>query len=82
MWAAIAIIVGLILGIAAMGSFGFWGLPVVVLIVIAIAAYFARSRKEGEPLGTMERKKKVEPSGRPRAATGGGDTANERVGQA
>jgi hypothetical protein len=58
-----------------------WGIPAVVLGLIAGVAYLARARREDPRIGTVERKATPEPSGTPRAASGGAETTNRRVGQ-
>jgi hypothetical protein len=62
--------------------FSIWGLPVVALCVILGALYLAAARRRDASIGKIERGRRREPTGRPRAAHGtDGETANERVGQ-
>ena len=75
------VIVVAIIGVISLLIFSVWGIPVVVLSILIGAAYllFAR-RGSGPSVGAFERGKRIEPTGRPRKASGGADTANERVG--
>ncbi len=75
------ILAGLVLSAVSVALFSIWGLPVVLLTVLVIAGYFAAARKEGSSVATIERAKVKEPSGMPRSASGGAQTANERQGQ-
>lgn len=75
------ILAGLVLSAVSVALFSVWGLPVVLLSVLAVAGYLAVARKDGTSVGTMERAKAPEPTGMPRAAAGGAETANERQGQ-
>ena len=75
------ILAGLVLSAVSVALFSIWGLPVVLLSVLAVAGYLAAARKEGSDVGTMERAKVKEPTGMPRSASGGTETANERQGQ-
>ena len=60
---------------------GAWWGGLVVLIVGALAtAYLVVARRENPEVGTMETARK-EPTGTPRSASAGAETANERVGQ-
>ncbi|HEX8104676.1 MAG TPA: hypothetical protein VF533_18810 [Solirubrobacteraceae bacterium] len=61
-------------------GFAIWGVPVLVLSLIGFAVYLAFAKKE-EGIGTMEKTRGPEPTGRPRMATGSAETANERQGQ-
>ncbi len=75
------ILAGLVLSAVSVAFFSIWGLPVVLLTVLAIAGYLAAARKEGSSVATIERAKVKEPTGMPRSASGGSQTANERQGQ-
>ncbi|CAA9470759.1 MAG: hypothetical protein AVDCRST_MAG30-89 [uncultured Solirubrobacteraceae bacterium] len=75
------IIAGLVLSALSVAFFSVWGLPVVLLSVLVIAGYLAVARKEGAPVVSMERAKPKEPTGMPRSAGGGAETANQRQGQ-
>jgi hypothetical protein len=72
-----------ILGVGALFVVAWWGIPILaaagLLMLIQVAA--ARKRK-GSLVGTVERSRRPEPTGAPRKASGGAETANERVGQA
>jgi len=57
------------------------GIPVLLISLTALVVVAVRSRRSGEPLGTMERTRHREPTGRPRPAPSGPETANERQGQ-
>jgi hypothetical protein len=52
-----------------------WATP---LVLIALVLYGIRERKETP---SLERSKGPEPTGTPRASSGGTETANQRVGQ-
>ena len=69
-----------ILGIVAVVLFGVWGFPVVLLAILVGVGYLIAARRSDSSIGTIERGRKIEPTGKPRKASGG-DTANERVGQ-
>jgi hypothetical protein len=71
----IALIVAAIVGILLVWSGLWWALPVVL---VALVVYGIRERR-GTP--SIERTKGPEPTGTPRASSGGAETANERVGQ-
>ena len=77
----IAVLAALLLTAASFAFFGVWGFPVLVLSALGFAAYLATARKENPALGTIEKNKGPEPTGRPRMATGSAETANERQGQ-
>lgn len=72
---------GIIVGALSVALFSVWGAPVVLLIVLGVVAYLTLGRKGDKSLGTIERSKRHEPTGRPRAASGSADTANRRQGQ-
>jgi len=75
-----ALLVGAVLSVFALLVFSVWGLPVVAIVVLALVAYLLAARKRDAGVGTIERGKPVEPTGRPRTASGGATTTNERVG--
>ncbi len=77
----IALLAGLLISAASFAFFGVWGFPVLILSVLGFAAYMATAKKENAALGTIEKTKGPEPTGRPRMATGSAETANERQGQ-
>jgi hypothetical protein len=58
-----------------------WGGIVAIAVGFAAAVYVVLSRRHGAPIGTVDRTRRVEPTGRPRAAHGGAETANRRTGQ-
>lgn len=74
-------IFGVVVGLVLLVLYFPVGIPVILISVIALLVVALRSRRSGEPLGTMERTKKGEPTGRPRPASSGPETANERQGQ-
>ncbi len=78
-WGVLATV---ILGALSVVIFGIWGLPVMLVIVPAAIAYVLAARKRDGSVATIERGRPQEPTGMPRKAPGGADTANERVGQA
>jgi len=75
------ILAALVLIVLAVSVFSVWGIPVAVVIVIGLAVSLVSARKRGSSLGTVERTKKPEPTGRPRPASGSAETANHRQGQ-
>ncbi len=77
----IAVLAALLLTAASFAFFGVWGFPVLVLSLLGFAAYMATAKKESASLGTFDKTKGPEPTGRPRMAHGGAETANERQGQ-
>lgn len=77
----IALLAALLIGGISLVAFGVWGVPVLVLSLIGFAVYLALAKKESASLGTIEKNKGPEPTGRPRMAHGGAETANERQGQ-
>jgi hypothetical protein len=59
-----------------------WGLPIAVVLGALVLLYVLQSRKSAGPdAGTIETGRRTEPTGTPRKASGGAETANERVGQ-
>ena len=66
---AIAVVLGIFTGI--------WGglVWIVAAAIVTAVIFFARARD------TKVERPKTEPTGTPRAASGGAETANERVGQ-
>lgn len=78
----IALLLVLLLGGVSLVAFGIYGIPVLVLGLLGFGVYMlAARREEGSQLGTTERTKGPEPTGRPRMASGSAETANERQGQ-
>lgn len=78
------IIAVLVLGVLAVSIFSIYGIPVVLLLLLGLGAFLlVGSKKKGglSELGTIERTKRHEPTGRPRPSTGNTDTANHRQGQ-
>jgi hypothetical protein len=76
----VAIVV--VVGIIATLVFGVWGLPVfLVALVIGVGYVLLARRGSGEPVGTVQRGPRNEPTGVPRKARADAETANERVGQ-
>ena len=77
-----AIIATVVVGALALALFSIWGLPVVVAAVIVLGLYLAIGRRGDGSVGTIEKQRQPEPTGQPRKASAGTETANERVGQA
>ena len=77
----IALLAALLIGGISLAAFGVYGVPVLVLSLLGFAVYLALAKKESSSLGTIEKNKGPEPTGRPRMATGSAETANERQGQ-
>jgi hypothetical protein len=75
-----ALLVGAVLSVVALLIFSVWGLPVVAVVVLALVAYLIAGRRGDGSVGTIERGRRPEPTGRPRKATGGAQPTNERVG--
>jgi hypothetical protein len=60
-----------------------WGLPIALVLGVLAVVYVVQSRKSAGPdAGKIEKGRRREPTGEPRKASGGAETANERVGQA
>jgi len=72
----------LVAGIAVVAVLlGAWWAGLVVLVIgLMLIAYLAVARRENPDVGTIETARK-EPTGTPRSASAGAETANERVGQ-
>ncbi len=77
----IAVLAALLLTAVSFAFFGVYGIPVLVLSLLGFAVYLATAKKENAALGTIEKNRGPEPTGRPRMATGSAETANERQGQ-
>ncbi len=71
-----------VLTFIAVTVFGIWGMPFSLVIGAVLIAYLLSARKHGESVATVERGRRQEPTGMPRKASSGTETANERVGQA
>jgi hypothetical protein len=74
-------IIGIVLtavAVLAVFIFAWWSVPIIVAAAAVLVLALALSRKGAV---TVERARK-EPTGTPRKATSGAETANERVGQA
>jgi hypothetical protein len=70
------------LGVVALFILAWWGLPILAVAAVLALIHVMGSRKsEGPQAGTIERGRRTEPTGTPRKASGGAETANERVGQ-
>ena len=74
-----AILVGAVLSVIALLVFSIWGLPVVAIVLVGLLAYVVAGRRRDGGVGTIERGRRPEPTGRPRKASGP-ETTNERVG--
>jgi uncharacterized membrane protein AbrB (regulator of aidB expression) len=80
--AILAPILLLVLGIAAAFFWTIWGIPIALLAAVALVVVTVRARKKDPTVATWETGTGIEPTGAPRAASGGAETSNERVGQA
>jgi hypothetical protein len=70
------------LGVVALFVLAWWGLPLLLIAGVLVLLHVMASRKTAGPnAGAIERGRRTEPTGTPRKASGGADTANERVGQ-
>lgn len=79
--AILAPLILLALGIIAALIWTIWGIPIAVLAIVLIVVMTVRARKKDPTVATWETGKGIEPTGTPRASTGGAETTNERVGQ-
>ncbi len=70
-----------VLTFIAVTVFGIWGMPFSIFIAAILIGYVISARRSGQPVATVERGRKQEPTGMPRKASSGAETANERVGQ-
>ncbi len=70
-----------VLGAIAIVVFGVWGFPFTLVIAAVAIAYVVSARKRNGSVATVERGRTQEPTGMPRKAPGGAETANERIGQ-
>jgi hypothetical protein len=70
------------LGVFALFILGVWAVPILLAAAALALIHIVASRKtEGPGAGAVERSRATEPTGTPRKASGGAETANERVGQ-
>jgi membrane protein implicated in regulation of membrane protease activity len=70
-------------GVVSLFVLAWWGLPFLAIAAVLALLHVTASRKSAGPdAGTIERGRRTEPTGTPRKATAGAETANERVGQA
>lgn len=70
------------LGVVALFVLAWWGLPILAVAAALALVHVMSTRKTAGPdAGTIERGRRTEPTGTPRKASGGAETANERVGQ-
>jgi hypothetical protein len=79
--ALLAPILLILLGIIAALFWTIWGIPIAILAVVVLVLITIRARKADPTVATWESGKGIEPTGTPRAARGGPETSNERVGQ-
>ena len=77
------ILTGLVvlIGVFAVFLLAQWGLVVFVLGAVVLGLYLLVARRKDPSVGTIERGRRTEPTGTPRKASGGVETANDRVGQ-
>jgi hypothetical protein len=73
---AVAILFGAISAVVGGGIFTIVAVPIGLILAAFLVGNFIRRGEEAPQVV-----EKREPTGRPRAATGGAETANERVGQ-
>jgi cytochrome c-type biogenesis protein CcmH/NrfF len=78
MFAFYAILVALVISVAALLVLSLWGIPIVVIVLVALTVYVVATMRKREAL-TVERDR-FEPTGRTRKGTGGATPTNERVG--
>ena len=57
-----------------------WGGLIILIAGLMLFAYLSAARRKDPSIGTIETARK-EPTGTPRSASSGAETANERVGQ-
>ena len=74
-------IVTVVLGVIAVLLLGVWGFPFTLIIAALAFGYVFAARKRDPSVGRIESGRTPEPTGRPRASTGGAETANQRQGQ-
>lgn len=74
-------LVVLLAGIILAAVWTVWGIPIAIVGIVLIAVMFVRARKKDPTVATWETGSGIEPTGTPRASTGGAETTNERVGQ-
>jgi hypothetical protein len=58
-----------------------WGGIIALIVLGALMLYIAVARRENPSVGTIERGRRREPSGRVRSGGAGAETANQRQGQ-
>jgi hypothetical protein len=58
-----------------------WGGIIALVVLGALLLYMAIARREDRSVGTIERGRRREPTGRVRAGGSGAETANQRQGQ-
>jgi hypothetical protein len=79
--ALLAPILLLVAGLAVFAFGGIWAIPIVIIAAIWLVVVLMAARKKDPTVGTWETGKGVEPTGTPRASSGGAETTNQRVGQ-
>jgi uncharacterized protein (DUF58 family) len=57
-----------------------WGAAIVLVLGVMLVLYLGAARQENPSVGTVETGRR-EPTGTPRSASGGVETANQRTGQ-
>jgi hypothetical protein len=75
------VIVLAVIGAASIALFGVWGFPFTFILAAFFVAYLLSARKGDTSAARVETGGTQEPTGMPRKASGGAQTANERVGQ-
>jgi hypothetical protein len=58
-----------------------WGGIIALVVLGALMLYIFAARRENPSVGTIERGRRREPTGRVRTGSAGAETANERQGQ-
>jgi hypothetical protein len=77
-------IISIIVAVLAAAAFillAWWGLPILLVLGALFAVYAFASRRSGGPEAATIERGRTEPTGTVRKASGGAETANERVGQ-
>jgi cytochrome c-type biogenesis protein CcmH/NrfF len=80
MYLAYALIIGLVVSVLAFLVLGLWGIPVLIVAALALIVFAVTARKRDPDFGTVERGRRMEPTGRTRKGSGGAQPTNDRVG--
>ncbi|HEY7076378.1 MAG TPA: hypothetical protein VH418_13460 [Solirubrobacteraceae bacterium] len=79
--ALLAPILLIILGVLSAFFGFFWGIPIAIVAAIVLVVMVVLARRKDPTVATWETGSGIEPTGTPRAAPGGAETTNQRVGQ-